>query len=115
MAEPTRVCALSELAEGECHLVGAAAAGWTDDIAVFRDGADVYAVDDTCPHEEASLSEGWLEDGAIECPQHQSRFDLRSGKVLSAPATRDVTPHQVDIRDGAVWLTADRRPDGSAA
>ncbi len=110
MADPIRVCDVAALADGKATLVPAGTAGWTDDIALFRDGDLICALDDSCPHEEASLADGWIEDGAVECPQHQSRFDLRSGRVMSPPADRDAVPHRVEVRDGGVWLTPGEPP-----
>ena len=60
-------------------------------IALWRtdDGA-VYAIDDTCTHQDASLADGWLEGCAVECPLHASRFDLRTGAVDAPPAKAGV-------------------------
>jgi nitrite reductase/ring-hydroxylating ferredoxin subunit len=41
------------------------------------------------------LSEGWLEDGIIECPLHQGRFDVRTGKGPGAPIDKDLTTVRV--------------------
>lgn len=46
-----------------------------------------HAIDDTCTHEEVSLSEGDVDDCTIECWLHGSTFDLESGKPLTPPAT----------------------------
>ena len=56
-----------------------------------------HAVDDTCTHEECSLGEGYLdaEDGAVECPCHGATFDVRTGAVLSLPATAPLRVYQV--------------------
>jgi 3-phenylpropionate/trans-cinnamate dioxygenase ferredoxin subunit len=54
-----------------------------------------YAVDDTCSHEECSLGEGYLEDGAVECPCHGATFDVRTGEVLALPATRPIRAYPV--------------------
>ena len=73
-------------------------------IALFRLDDSVYAVDDTCSHAEASLSEGEVFDGAVECPRHGSEFDLRSGEPNSLPATRPVATYSTKIDDGIVYL-----------
>jgi 3-phenylpropionate/trans-cinnamate dioxygenase ferredoxin component len=74
-------------------------------IAVFRTGdGEVYAIDDTCTHQEASLSDGWLEGCAVECPLHGSRFDLRTGRVDAPPAQRPVRTHRVVLVDGSVYV-----------
>jgi 3-phenylpropionate/trans-cinnamate dioxygenase ferredoxin component len=73
-------------------------------VAIFNLDGDFFATDDTCTHQEASLSEGDLDLDrcAIECPLHGSAFDLRTGDVLSLPAVEPVRVHSVDIKDGVV-------------
>ena len=45
-----------------------------------------YAADDTCTHEEASLSSGVLHGAWVKCPLHGSRFNVCTGEVLEEPA-----------------------------
>ena len=74
-------------------------------VALFRtDDGYVYAIDDTCTHQEASLSDGWVEGCAVECPLHSSRFDLRTGQVDAPPAQRPVRTHRVVVEDGAMYV-----------
>ena len=49
-------------------------------IALFNDGGELLAVDDSCPHQGASLGEGLLHEGRVICPWHSWVFDLRSGE-----------------------------------
>jgi 3-phenylpropionate/trans-cinnamate dioxygenase ferredoxin subunit len=76
-------------------------------VCVVRlDSGEVFAIADTCPHEEASLSEGFLEGSAVECPWHSSVFDVRTGELLGPPATEPVQTFQVVIEGDGVWLEA---------
>lgn len=54
-------------------------------IALFRDGDEYLAIDDTCPHQGASLGEGTLHEGRVICPWHSWVFDLRTGQCPRAP------------------------------
>jgi nitrite reductase/ring-hydroxylating ferredoxin subunit len=56
-----------------------------------------YATDDTCTHEDASLSTGFLQGEIVQCPLHGSRFNLCTGQVLDDPA-------EVNLRTYAVLL-----------
>ena len=56
-------------------------------VCVARIGDEVYAVEDTCTHSEASLSEGEISGTKIECWLHGAEFDLRTGEALTPPAT----------------------------
>ncbi len=73
-------------------------------IAMFRIEDDVYAIGDRCSHAEASLAEGELFDGAVECPRHGSEFDLETGKPGALPATAPVPTYEVVVDDGIVYL-----------
>jgi 3-phenylpropionate/trans-cinnamate dioxygenase ferredoxin subunit len=61
---------------------------------------EVFAINDTCTHQDYSLAEGWVDDHEIECALHGSRFDLRTG----AP---DVPPAVVAVRVYPVELAGD--------
>ncbi|CEA09183.1 3-phenylpropionate/cinnamic acid dioxygenase ferredoxin subunit [Arthrobacter saudimassiliensis] len=104
MSEGIRVAAVDEIDEGEAVVVDAETAGTDDDISVFHSEGRFYALNDTCTHEEASLAEGWIEDGEVECPVHSARFCLRDGKALCLPATVNARTHRVAVVDGEVFL-----------
>ena len=65
-------------------------------LARTEDG-ELFAVDDTCTHEDESLSEGWVEGDCIECPAHNSIFDLRTGDAITLPATDPVPTYPVTV------------------
>ena len=71
-------------------------------VAVFRVEDDVYALANRCSHAEASLSEGEVFDGEVECPLHGAAFDITSGKALTLPATQPVATYRTEVRDGNV-------------
>ena len=81
-------CRLADLPRGEAFRLESDPA-----VAVFHtEDGELYAIDDTCTHQDASLSEGWLEGCEVECPLHASKFDLRSsqppGDQASDPVER---------------------------
>jgi nitrite reductase/ring-hydroxylating ferredoxin subunit/uncharacterized membrane protein len=80
----TDVAAEAELRDGRPYRVGVA--GQRVVLARRRDG-QVCALADTCAHLGGPLSEGTLEEAAIVCPWHGSRFSLEDGRVLDGPAT----------------------------
>jgi nitrite reductase/ring-hydroxylating ferredoxin subunit len=59
-------------------------------VLLYRRGARLYALADTCPHMGCSLSEGRVEDDRIVCPCHGSTFALDDGRVLSGPSAFSV-------------------------
>ncbi|MFN8098268.1 MAG: non-heme iron oxygenase ferredoxin subunit [Dermatophilaceae bacterium] len=99
---PVVICRLDELPE-----VGTAKAelnGHAICIAHTDDGS-VYAIDDTCTHQNVSLSEGELDGCHIECWLHGSRFDLSTGEPDCLPATIPVATYPVVIDDGDVVVS----------
>ena len=73
-------------------------------LAVFRCGDEVFALGDRCSHAEASLAEGLVSAGTVECPRHGAVFDLRSGAALAMPATRPVPAYRVEVEGGEVFV-----------
>ena len=69
----------------------------------YVDGT-VFAVDDICSHEDASLSKGSLHGECIKCPLHGSRFDLNTGEALDEPAELPVKTYPVRIEGEDVLI-----------
>ena len=82
-------------------------------IALFRVGADFYAIDDTCSHEEASLSEGTLylddDEPQVECPKHGAIFEISTGQVLTLPAVRSVKSYETKVEGDTVLVSTEPR------
>jgi 3-phenylpropionate/trans-cinnamate dioxygenase ferredoxin component len=58
----------------------------------------IYAIDDACTHEGASLSEGdIIHEDWVQCPFHSSLFDLRTGQVKGLPATMPTRTYRVTV------------------
>jgi Ferredoxin subunits of nitrite reductase and ring-hydroxylating dioxygenases len=97
-----RVCSVDDLPEVGALQVDIAG----ETVAVVRDSAGaIHAIDDTCSHANVSLSEGDVEDSAIECWLHGSRFDLRSGKPTGLPATAPIAVYPVKIDGDDVFVS----------
>jgi nitrite reductase/ring-hydroxylating ferredoxin subunit len=80
-------------------------------VLVFHD-QQFYLLDDLCPHKAASLCEGQVKDGAIECPWHKARFDLTTGDGFSALAGgRGVSVYPVMQENGRLWADLDIEPE----
>ena len=90
-----KVASAHELGNDEAKTVGAGPYS----VALYRLEDEFFATDSMCTHGKALLSEGFVEDGCIECPLHQGRFDIRTGKALCAPVTADLRTFPVK-RDG---------------
>ncbi len=71
-----KVAEATELSPGE----GRAVVAGERRLALFNDSGSYYAIDDMCPHEGGSLSEGTLHEGRVICPLHSWIFELRTGR-----------------------------------
>ena len=95
------VAATDQVPDGD--VIGAQVDG--REIALVRLGDALFAIDATCTHGAASLCGGFVEpDGSIECPLHQGRFDVKTGRALCAPLTEDLVVHAVRVHSGRLWV-----------
>jgi nitrite reductase/ring-hydroxylating ferredoxin subunit len=68
------------------------------------EGGGVFVVADTCTHGDASLSEGFVEGDAIECPFHAGLFCLRDGRATKEPAVEPIRTWPATVVDGQVCI-----------
>lgn len=66
---------------------------------------EFFAIDDTCSHEQESLSRGWVEGTRVECAAHNSMFDLRTGEAVQLPATEPLRTYKVEVDGDDVLIT----------
>ena len=82
MTREFRIGSLSDFPDGE--LKGVAADG--QNLIVARKGDEIYVARNRCPHLGFSLTKGpaglKYEDGVVQCPWHNSRFDVSTGRNL---------------------------------
>lgn len=84
-------------------------------VALFHVGGQFYCIDDVCTHDGGPLSEGKLAEYAISCPRHGAKFDIRTGKALTMPATEDTVAHEVKVEDGQVFVRINDGTPSAAA
>ncbi len=77
-------------------------------IALFALDGTIFATGNVCTHQFALLTDGFVENGCIECPLHQGLFDIRSGRAQGAPVTRDIPTYAVRLEDGTVFVDIDQ-------
>ncbi len=64
----------------------------------------VYAADDSCTHEDASLSTGVLVGDLVRCPLHGSRFSVRTGEALEEPAEQNLRTYPVRLEGDRILV-----------
>ncbi len=93
----------ADLKPGEtaCRDVG----GTSVVVARGQDG-NWYAVVNQCSHVAQPLAGGRVRGASIVCPHHGARFDLKTGRVLGAPAYAPIAAFPTREREGRVELFA---------
>ncbi len=76
------------------------------EIGVYLSDGQVYALENICPHAFAMLSQGFQEDGTIECPLHAAKFEIATGKCLSEIGQRDLKVFPIKVENGRVCVKA---------
>ena len=97
------VCKVSDVPPGEMKKITADG----KEILIVNQGGKFYAIDDTCTHAGASLSEGQLQDCTITCGWHGAQFDCNSGKLSKFPAKiNDLKSYNVVLESNEVFVEA---------
>ncbi len=65
---------------------------------------DFYATAALCTHEEFDLTDGLVMNGCIECPMHNGRFNIATGKALGPPVYEDLKTYPVEKRGERVFV-----------
>jgi nitrite reductase/ring-hydroxylating ferredoxin subunit len=73
-------------------------------VALANADGEFLAISDVCSHEYVELHDGWLEDDEVECPQHGSKFSMRTGAVRGLPATQPVPAYEVKVVGDDVYV-----------
>lgn len=102
MSEWIPVAAVADVPEGQALAVAVRG----DAVCLYNLGGTVYATQDTCTHEEASLAEGFVDGDCIECPLHQALFHIPTGEARTAPASVALRIYPVRISAGTIEVNA---------
>jgi nitrite reductase/ring-hydroxylating ferredoxin subunit len=72
--------------------------------AVFNLNGRFYVTQDQCTHGPGSLADGFVMGAEIECPFHQGRFDICTGRATAAPCTEALRTWTVHALDGQIFI-----------
>lgn len=73
-------------------------------VVLFRVDGRFYCTDDVCTHDGGPLGQGRLDGHAIACPRHGAKFDIRTGRPLTMPATEPTLVHEVKVEGEDVYV-----------
>ena len=100
MSEWIEVCAIDDIVEEDLIR-------WDHDgasFAIYNTKVGFFATDGHCTHQQQHLEDGVVIGTVIECPLHQGRFDITTGKALRAPVRIDLGTYPVKVEGGIIFI-----------
>ena len=98
----TTVGRIEDLREGQALVAGLGG----EEVAVFKIGGVLYAVDNCCPHMGGPLAEGIVQGHSVICPWHAWVFDLEVGTCETVPGA-DIRRYEVRVVNGEIQVNTD--------
>ncbi len=102
MSDWTDVCADGDVPDAGTLLVRVKG----EPVCLYNIDGSIFATHDQCTHALASMADGFITEGRIECPIHSGLFDIRTGRALTAPCTIDLKVYPVRVEGGRVLVRA---------
>ena len=80
-------------------------------VVFFNIDGEFFAIENSCPHNGASLASGQLEGRLLRCPAHGLRFDVALG-CMSGKGGLNLATIPIQSVAGRLELTMDDAPAG---
>src|SRR6187200_1846653 len=74
------------------------------DVCIANVEGKYYAIGNVCTHEGGPLADGRLEGYEVECPWHQSKFDVRTGEVRGPPASESEPTYEIKVDGNSILV-----------
>lgn len=74
------------------------------ELILLNHNGTIYAIEEKCTHRGCSLLKGTMVGNSIECPCHQARFNIVSGKVTQGPATKPIAVFPTTVENGIITI-----------
>jgi len=99
-----KACNISDVSEEEPYCF---AVSTEKNVAIYKIEEEFFCTDDLCTHGNASLSEGFADEGIIECPFHGGAFNIRTGEPASYPCIKALRTYAVKLDGDAIMIAYD--------
>lgn len=73
-------------------------------VCLINMDGEIHAIDDTCTHEEASMSDGTIIGDEIECPLHGGAYNIRTGEATAFPVVVAIEKYDVRIEGDEIQV-----------
>lgn len=77
-------------------------------IGIYQLKDHYFAIENVCPHAYALLTEGFVEDGTVECPLHEAIFDIETGTLESGPGCRNLSTYPLKVEGESIWISLEK-------
>jgi ferredoxin-NADP reductase/nitrite reductase/ring-hydroxylating ferredoxin subunit len=74
-----------------------------------------YAIGSICTHEGGPLADGILSGYEVECPWHGSKFDVRTGDVISPPANEPEPSYEIKVDGNQILIKKQAKSKSSSS
>jgi nitrite reductase/ring-hydroxylating ferredoxin subunit len=74
-------------------------------VCVINLEGELFALNDVCTHEDASLADGTIDGDIIECPMHGGAFYIRTGEPASFPVAVATEKYAVRIEGDSIQVS----------
>jgi nitrite reductase/ring-hydroxylating ferredoxin subunit len=72
-------------------------------VLLIKQQGKIFAIDNRCPHQACSMSNGSLDGLVIICPCHDWRFNLESGEYEEDPDLK-LKMYEWKLEAGKIWV-----------
>ncbi len=100
MGSWVRACSADEVSPGSLKSVDVTGL----QLMIVNLDGELFALERVCTHETADLTLGFLMGDVVTCPLHLSRFDIKTGEALSAPATVPLKTYKVKTDGSDIFI-----------
>lgn len=103
MIKRKKIAKKSEIPEGKLKVYNIDG----ESIAICNLGGEFYAFKNECPHMDFPLTRGIIIGETVTCPAHGSKFNIKTGEVLSMPAAYPLKTYRIDVEGNDIIIEMD--------
>jgi nitrite reductase/ring-hydroxylating ferredoxin subunit len=76
-------------------------------LLLYNVAGAIYATAAICPHHAAWFSQGGMDGEYVDCPRHQGRFHIPTGRRVRGPECSDLRTYPTSVSGGRVLVWID--------
>jgi nitrite reductase/ring-hydroxylating ferredoxin subunit/uncharacterized membrane protein len=80
-------------------------------ILLYRNAGQIHAIGSVCSHAGGPLEDGKFHGSCVQCPWHDSVFDMRDGHIVHGPATSNQPAFETRVKNGQIEIRLSQEDD----